>query len=128
MGYKPQLLSAYLGTHTNYSDISLTGSRRAAAWSSSTLRNKDIFFMGSFLLHLKSFRLKLSWLFSFSGGNICALYEDMRLICIVIILNTLECTHYGESCFLTTWLDGGDDVSKLIHPAKILAFVTFFGS
>lgn len=26
MGYKPQLLSAYLGIHTNYSDISLTGS------------------------------------------------------------------------------------------------------
>lgn len=29
MGYKPQLLSVYLGIHTNYSDISLTGSRRA---------------------------------------------------------------------------------------------------
>ena len=48
MGYKPQLLSVYLGTHTNYNAISLTGSRRAAAWSSFNTEKQKYFLHGKY--------------------------------------------------------------------------------
>ena len=48
MGYKAQLLSVYLGTHTNYNAISLTGSRRAAAWSSFNTEKQKYFLHGKY--------------------------------------------------------------------------------